>query len=145
MYSFSGVRDLSPNFHVHVSQDRSTYFLQHRQIDITRSQTYEIGNCDCGRAIPFLEHLFRIFGIGSLHEGLAPANCGWIRWCRCFVYILVIQQQQQQLGLSEARSWAAPSRYNTRYCDKTFLNVRVSKCNCSKTQTSQNVRTHHKT
>ncbi len=33
---------------------------------INRLQTHECGNLDCGGTIPFLEYLFRIFGLGSL-------------------------------------------------------------------------------
>ncbi len=54
-------------------QDRSTYFPAAEKEDwlldtyINRPRTYECGNRDWGRAIPFLgEYLFRIFVIVSL-------------------------------------------------------------------------------
>jgi hypothetical protein len=103
MYSFSGVRDLSPNFHIHVSQDRSTYFLQHRQINITRSQTYEVGNCDCGAQYLFWNICFEFSVLVLCMKDLPLPTVRDSVDVGVFVYILVIQQQQQ-LGLSEARS-----------------------------------------
>jgi hypothetical protein len=65
---FWELRGLSPNFHIHVSVSDlyiprigpHTYLPAEEQADrlwgyIHRSQTHEYGNCDCGRAIPFLE------------------------------------------------------------------------------------------
>jgi hypothetical protein len=51
--------------------DWSTYFPVAEYADrsreyINRTQKHESRNWDCGRAVPFLEDIFRIFGIVSL-------------------------------------------------------------------------------
>jgi hypothetical protein len=65
VFLFWELRDLSPNFHIHVSV-RDLYIPRigphiscsriGRSIAgyLNRSQTHECGNCDCGRAFPFL-------------------------------------------------------------------------------------------
>jgi hypothetical protein len=68
VFFFWGLRGLSPNFHIQVSVSdlyiprigQHTYLPAEESADrlwgyIHRSQTHECGNCDCGRAIPFLE------------------------------------------------------------------------------------------
>jgi hypothetical protein len=57
------------------SHDRSTYFPAAELAEssweyINHSQKYECRNWDCSRAVPFLECLFWIFGIGSLQCSL---------------------------------------------------------------------------
>ncbi len=75
VFLFWELRGLSPNFHIHVSMSDlyipwiGPIFPAAEQADrsweyINRLQTHECGNWDCGRAIPFLEYLFQIFGIG---------------------------------------------------------------------------------
>jgi hypothetical protein len=75
VFLFWELRDLSPNFHIHVSAS-DLYFLRigpHISCSIigrsmvgiytvNRSQTHECGNWDCGGAIPFLGIFVLIFG-----------------------------------------------------------------------------------
>ncbi len=70
---FRELRGLSPSFHIHVYvsdlyNPRIGLHISCSRIyrSIVDSQTHECGNWDCGRAIPFREYLFQIFGISSL-------------------------------------------------------------------------------
>ncbi len=78
---------LSPNFYIHVSvsdlyiprigphiflqQNRPTVFWEY----INSSQAHECRNEDCGRAVPFWEYLFRIFGIATLQFSYFFVKC----------------------------------------------------------------------
>ncbi len=108
VFLFWELRDLSPNFHIHVSVGdlyipRIGPHISCSRIGrsivriVNRSQTHEFGNRDCGCACAiFWKYFFRIFGIGSLQccQGITAILCLGIKSCTVSVLYMDVQAEK---------------------------------------------------